>query len=116
MPRTPIAAVPVTRAGVQANTAYTAADITNGNYFEPNKRGYILQARNVHATLARNFTIRSAPGPDGLAYADRVISVPANNSTRLVATLNERQYIQNDGTIYIDGETADIVFRYTTLP
>ncbi|MDP5182167.1 hypothetical protein QOZ88_05920 [Blastococcus sp. BMG 814] len=112
MPRTLINPQPVDAAGVKP--AYTAADGVNGNSFRL-ASGTALHVKNGSAA-AVTATIPTAMTVDGLAVADRAVSIPAGED-RLIALGTNAAYVQPGGVAHLDlSATASVTVAVLTIP
>ncbi len=110
MARTNITVVEITRDGVAATEV--AGDVTNGNQFDHGARTF-LRARN--ADVAQQTVTIITPGTvDGLAIADRVVTIPAG-ATRYIGPFTN-DYRQSDGKVYVDVSDADVFLAVFRLP
>lgn len=103
MPSTNVVKTEANKNGVPI-VASVVADVVNGNNITGLTKETVITVQNVHATLAKTVTFTTTATVDGLAVADRVISIPAV-STRVFSDLDPRLFSK---TLEIMGETVDI--------
>lgn len=111
MPRTNITVVEITRDGVAPTEV--AGDATNGNQFDHGARTF-MRVRNADGAAAHIVTIITPGTVDGLAIADRVVSVPAS-ATRYIGPFTN-DYRQPDGKVYVDVDSAQLNLAVFRLP
>lgn len=109
MARTELTAQRIQRTGVSA--AYTAA-IGDGHKFLFDKQAFV-HIKNTNGS-SRTLTIQTPGTVDGLAIADRTVTVAATTGDEMVGPFSTK-YLQSDDMVYIDySETADVtvgIFR-----
>lgn len=111
MPRVnvPVATIVRTGTGI-AVSAEVAGDATN-NHSVANNGTVWLEARNAHATLPKNLTVRIPGTVDGQAVTSRVYAIPAL-TTRRVGPFPTHDY----GTLLlVDVESVDLKLTAYTL-
>lgn len=96
MARAALTVQDIERSGLEPS--YTAA-IADGHSFENNGRVFI-HVKNGDAA-SKDITIQTPGTVDGLAVADRVVSVPADEE-RMIGPFAPSQYNQSDGSVYVD--------------
>lgn len=103
MPRATLSVQPVTRDGLAA--AYTAPTV-DGIAFANTQREF-LHVKNASAGPVV-VTIQTAAVHDGLAVADRAVSVPAA-ADRFIGPFPDSVYRQDDQSVYVDFDViADV--------
>ena len=114
MPRTSVTVQAVTDAyeGTispnELDVVFTAADVANGNQFT-SSGDEILLVRNTHATVAKTFTVDSTPDERGRESDITTYSLAAGEFSAF-GPIRKKGWVQTDGKIYVDGESADIGF------
>ena len=96
MARTSLTVQDVERSGLEPS--YASANV-DGNSFANNGR-VILHAKNGSGG-AITVTVKTPGTVDGLAVADRTVSVPAGEE-RMIGVFPPADYNQSDGDVYID--------------
>lgn len=104
MPRIDVTVQEVPNGGLTRTFAAPAA-IGDGNMYPADGKCW-LEVKNT-GTI-KDLTIQTPGTVDGLAIADRVISIPATTGDVTVPPLPPSQYAQADGKVYInfDGITG----------
>jgi hypothetical protein len=119
MARTEISATEVTDAGVDPAGVTGTVD---GHMLRLTGREFI-EVRNASGT-PQNVTIATPQAPEGLAVADRVVSIPATNGRKIIGLTNRALYGQDSksadaGKAYINyaaGQEAQFTTRAFRLP
>lgn len=88
MPRTTLAIQPTTRDGLAA--VYSAADAANGNEF-PNTGSEVIHVKNTSASPV-TLTIPTPLVIDGLAVADRTVTIPATSGDLFIGPFDNAFY------------------------
>lgn len=102
MPRTALTVQTTSRAGLAA--VYSPADAVNGNDF-PNTGGEFLHVKNTGAAPV-TLTIPTPVTIDGLAVADRTVSIPATTGDLFIGPFDNSFYGGNDGRVQLDWSAA----------
>lgn len=108
MPSTNVVKTSANKNGVPV-VASVVADVVNGNNITGLSKQTVVTVENVHATLAKTVTFITSRTVDGLAVADRTISIPAV-STRVFSDLDPALFGK---TLEITAETVDIKLSAT---
>lgn len=103
MPRVAIPVTEVRRSGVALSLV--ASDATNDHYFMASGL-VVLYVRNTGTTAAL-VEIPLTAAPDGQAVAPRQVSVPAGED-RYIGPFPTRDYLQSDGSVYVNVNSADL--------
>ncbi len=98
MPRVAIPLTRVSRAGVALSTV--TSDPSNDHYIPSATGRVVLYVKNNGAAPA-TVQIPLSVAPDGQSVTPRSVSVPASGGIRYIGPFT-RDYIQTDGTIYVD--------------
>jgi len=85
--------------GGAAETFVAAAAAGTGNSFPCDGKTW-LHVKNTG--LIKSMTIQTPGLVDGLAVADRTVSIPATTGDKVIPPLPPSQYAQADGSVYID--------------
>ena len=96
MARTALTVQDIVRAGL--SPSYTAA-IADGHSFANNGRVF-AHIKNGDAA-EKTITIQTPGTVDGLAVADRTVTIPASEE-RMIGPFAPAQYNQGNGTVYLD--------------
>ncbi len=109
MAREELTAQRIQRTGL--STAYTAA-IADGHKFLFDKQVFV-HIKNTNGS-SRTLTIQTPGTVDGLAVADRTVTIPATTGDVMVGPFSDK-YLQSDDMVYIDySDTAGVtagIFR-----
>ena len=97
MARTELTVQNIVRAGVSAS--YTAA-IADNHKFTNNGRMFAHVKNGSGGAIV--VTIQTPGTVDGLAIADRTVSIPATTGDVMIGPFPPGQYNQSDGMVYID--------------
>jgi hypothetical protein len=84
--------------------AEVAGDVVNGNNIPSLTNNTVILVHNAHATLAKTITFITSQTVDGLAVADRTVSIPAL-STRVFTQMDPRLFGK---TMEFTVETVDV--------
>jgi len=118
MPRVDVPVTEIVRAGV-APPAETNADVANGHHISNDGR-VVLLARNSDAGGAHNVTIQTPGTIDGLAVADRVVSLPLSSSKYIgpfpTGVYNQQGVAADADRIYVDVDHATLRLTALRLP
>ena len=113
MPRTTLTVTqaPGPYAGAGAVVAMTAADVTNKNQFRASGRDLII-VQNT-GTSARTVTITSEPDPYGRRgdIAEQI----QPGEIRVYGPLELEGWMQPDGNVYLEADSADVRFGVIRL-
>ncbi|MBN9393437.1 MAG: hypothetical protein J0I20_35730 [Chloroflexi bacterium] len=102
MARTARAVQQVTRSGLAAT--YSAPDASNGETI-PNDGKTILHIKNTNGTPL-TVTIATPGTVDGLAVADRTVTVPATTGDRFIGPFPTGTYNQPGNVLNVDYSSA----------
>ena len=102
MTRTALTVQEVVRTGI--TPSFGAAQTTDGNSF-PNDGNTYIEVKNTTAT-ACTVTIQEPETVDGLAVADRTVSVPGTTGDKVIGPFPPARYNQSDGSVYVDVSKA----------
>lgn len=102
MSRTALTVQEVVRTGI--TVSLTAAQTTDGNS-APNDGNTYFEVK-VATAGACTVTVQTPGTVDGLAIADRTISVPGTTGDKVFGPFPPDKYNQADGSIYIDVSKA----------
>ena len=102
-----------TQAANSLDVVFTAADVANGNKVVATGKDLLL-VLNSHATLAKTFTVTSFPDAQGRTAHIGPYTLQAGEYA-CVGPIPVAGWMQTDGNIYIDGESADIKFLVVRL-
>lgn len=92
--------------GGAAETFVAAAAAATGNKFPADGKTWL----HVKNTGTQKILTISTPGTvDGLAVAERTITIPATTGDIMVPPMPPSQYAQADGQVYIDLDLATAV-------
>jgi hypothetical protein len=100
---------PFAQVGIDPDTNEIDADTGLNHQFDNNGRTF-LQARNSDAGGAHNVTIITPHTVDGLAVADRVVSVPLS-STLWIGPFPKSIYSAAGDVVQVNPATTDLKFR-----
>jgi hypothetical protein len=97
MPRTALTVLQVTRTGL--TPSYTAGNGSGGHSLPNNAGNEFIHVKTT--TNAVVVTIQTPGTVDGLAIADRTVSI-GTSSERMIGPFPPSYYNQADGAVYID--------------
>lgn len=110
-----ISIAPGTNPSAGVNVTFTAADAANDNSFVFTGRELLL-VRNVHATLAKTYTINSSANQKRRTGDITAVSMAAGVYHVLGPFRDKDGWQQTGGVIHLEGEDSSIQFAVIVLP